>query len=252
MFRACICFCALALIGAQPLVGQEPPQPNLVYEAYYRVDFDDLDEWNRRYWAYSVPVLEELREEGVIEGWSHSQHQTGGDGYNVRFTARTYDWGAIETFWSEYFSRLQAVTPAAEWADGGRLIAEHRDAIWDIEEVTFVDEPEFTHVYISTFRLNFADMGEWDEMWTDVAAPILAEAMSEGILTGWVKLGHNTGGPHNSKVLYFFNGWDQIDDLFAKLIGTMAEAHPDQFARINEMIRAHDDFIWAPTTQDEM
>jgi hypothetical protein len=252
MFRACIWYCALALFGVQPLASQEQPPPNLVYEAYYRVDFSDLEEWNRLYWTYSVPVLEALRDEGVIEGWSQGQHQTGGDGYNIRFTARTYDWAAIDTFWSEYFSRLQEVTPEAEWAEGGRLIAEHRDAIWDVERQAFVDDPEVTHLYVSTFRVNFSDMSEWDDLWTDVVAPILGEAMSEGILTGWVKLGHNTGGPHNSKVLYLFNGWDNIDDVFGKVLGTLAEEHPDQFARINEIIEAHDDAIWTLTTRDEM
>ena len=165
---------------------------------------------------------------------------------------RTSDWASINTFWGEYLSRLQEATPAEEWDAGGRMIAEHRDAIWDIGEVHTRPERETAYLYASTFRLSFADMEEWNGIWTDVVAPVLEAAMAEEILGGWVKLNHNTGGPHNSKVLYFFESWDDIDDLFGKLLGTMADEHPDEWARANELFHAHDDVIWVPTTRGEM
>ncbi len=247
MNRTVICFAVLAFLAPQPLASQEQSAPAHVYEAYYRIDFADLEEWNGRYWEYAVPILEELQEEGVIEGWNQWQHQTGSE-YNVRFAVRTYDWASISTFWSEYLSRLRAASPAG----GGRMIVEHRDEIWNIGEVHVPPELETTHLYASTFRVSFADMAEWTRMWTDVVAPILQEAMAEGLLGGWVKLNHNTGGPHNSKVLYFFESWDDIDDLLEKLLGTMAEEHPDEWARTNELFQAHDDVIWVPTTRGEM
>ena len=251
MHRIAMCFAVLTLLAPQPLTGQEESAPAHVYEAYYQIGYGDLEEWNRQYWEYSVPVLEALQEEGVIEGWNQWQHQTGSE-YNVRFAVRTSDWASINTFWGEYLSRLQEATPADEWDAFGRMIAEHRDEIWDIGEVHVPPELETAYLYASTFRLSFADMEEWDGMWTDVVAPILDEAMAEGTVGGWVKLGHNTGGPHNSKVLYFFEDWDDIDDLFGKLLGTIVEKHPDEFARINELFQAHDDVIWVPTTRDEM
>lgn len=256
MRRVVLAFLLLPLatlgFGVQPLASQDQPPPNLVYEAFYRVDMSGLEEWNEQYWARLVPVLEELRDEGLIEGWSQWQHHTGGQGYNIRFTVRTYDWAAIDTFWSEFFSRLQTASPEVDWSESSRSVAEHKDEIWEVERQVFVDDPEVTHLYAATYRVNFSDMGEWDELWTDVLAPILDEAMSEGILTGWVKLGHHTGGPLNSKVLYFFADWENIDDTFAKVRGKMAEEYPEQIARIAELIRAHDDVIWVPTTRDEM
>ncbi len=95
-------------------------------------------------------------------------------------------------------------------------------------------------------------MEEWNRQWTELAAPFLEKAMKEGSLGGWVKLGHNTGGPHNSKVLYFFEEWDHIDDLFGKFLSALAEQHPDNFRRMNEIIIEHDDVIWAPTQRDGM
>lgn len=252
MHRAAIVVVGLALFSANPLTGQETRPPAFVYEAYYQVDYADLDAWNQSYWKYSVPVLEQLQEEGVIEGWSQWQHQTGGADYNIRFTARTWDWTSLNTFWSEYLSRLRSAMPAAEWDAVARMIVQHRDAIWGVDQVNLNAGAQTNYVYVSTFRVNFSKMEDWDRLWDDVAAPILEAAMNEGILSGWVKLNHNTGGPHNSKILYMFDSWDDIDNLFGKMLGTMAEQHPDEWALANELNLAHDDVIWVPTTREEM
>lgn len=255
MRRAVLCFVVLGLFGVQPAVAQdaeEAQEAALVYEAFYAISFSDLDEWNSRYWEYSVPVLQALVDEGVIEGWDQYQHQTGGAGYNIRFAVRAFDWAAYDTFWSEYFSRLREAVPDDEWNDWGRIVTSHRDEIWDIQAVSFGEDEDYTHMYASKFQVNFADMAEWNGIWEETMAPILSEGMSEGILTGWVKLGHSTGGSYNSKVLFFHDGWDTIDDLLGKLLGTVAEQHPEVWARINELILSHDDAIWAPTTRDGM
>ncbi len=146
-----------------------------------------------------------------------------------------------------------AAMSEADWSTLNRMIVEHRDEIWDINSQTFAEPTrETTHMYAATFRVNFADIVEWDSMWSGVMAPVLQAAMNEGILNGWVKLGHNTGGPHNSKLLFFFDSWDDIDDFWGTFLGTMAEQHPDDWARITDMFVAHDDVIWVPTTRGEM
>ncbi len=252
MQRVVLGLAGLMLLGTPLLMGQEARQPAHVYEAFYQISFADLADWNRQYWTYSVPILDKLEEEGVIEGYTQWQHETGGGDYNVYFNARTYDWASLGTFWSEYLSRLQAAVPQDEWTASSRMVMAHRDEIWDISELNFREGAETAHVYASSFLVSFADMAEWNRMWNEVAEPIMNEAMAEGTLGGWVRLSHNTGGPHNFKVLYFFDSWDDMDDLFAKLIGTMSEKHPEQWVRVNEMFRAHDDAIWTPTTRDGM
>lgn len=251
MQRAVIGLAGLALFCVQPLASQEARPPAHVYEAYYRISYADMDDWNRQYWEYSVPVLEQLREEGVIEGWAQWEHQSGSE-YNIRFTARTYDWASLDTFWSEYLSRLQAAMPEDEWEAGSRMISEHRDEIWDVDEARVPADAEVAVMYASTFRINFADMAEWNRMWDELAVPRLEQAMKDGILSGWVTFGHNTGGPHNWKVLYMFDSWDDIDDMFQTVLGSMAEQHPAEWARANELYQAHADAIWTPTRRDEM
>lgn len=245
---------ALALLGfllPPVLQGQEAQaqeQPEHVYLAFYRIGYADLDAWNRDYWEHSVPILQDLQEEGVIEGFNQWQHDVGSE-YNVRFAVRTYDWASLGTFWDEYLSRLSEANPESD----GRMIRAHRDEIWDIDEVHMSEGGEggadAPRIYASSFRYNFADSEAWNRAWSETAAPILQEAMEQGILGGWVKLSHNTGGPHNSKILYFFESWDDIDDLFGKLLGDMAEDDPEEFDRIMGLFQAHDDVIWVPTTR---
>ncbi len=246
MLRTVTFLALCALLWTPSLLSQDQPGPAHVYEAYYRISYADLGEYNRQYWEYSVPILTELQEEGVIQGWNQWQHHTGGQ-YNIRFAVRTNDWVSNQTFWAEYNSRVEDAMTAAEWDSSGRMLLEHRDEIWNIAEANVPDELATSHLYSAAFRLNVADLPEWDRIWTEVQVPIVNEAMSESILGGWVKLNHNTGGPYNSKVLYLFEDWDHIDDFLTKLLGTLAEEHPADFLKINSMFREHDDIIWVPT-----
>jgi len=242
MRRSMLGLVLLGLFLVNPLQGQEPPKH--AYLAFFRVSYADLDDWNRDYWEYSVPILEDLQEQGLIQGFNQWQHSVGSE-YNIRFSVRTYDWASIDTFWSEYLSRLSEANPDSD----GSMVQAHRDEVWDIGEVHMPEGGvNASHIYSASFRHNFADQDEWNRVWSETIAPILDEAMAEGLLGGWVKLNHNTGGPHNSKVLYFFEEWDDIEDLFGKLLGRMAQ-DADQFERIMALFQAHDDVIWVPTTR---
>ena len=240
----------LALAPAMPVAAQAGSAPAHIYEAYYRVSPADLPEWNRQFLKYSKPILDDLRERGAIEGWSHWLHQTGGE-YNVRFTARTYDWASINTFWSEYLDRLNGAMPQDN-GDVSRLIQAHRDEIWDVVRVQVPESYEPTYMYASTYRYNFADGAEWHRIWDEVAAPVVQEAMSDGLLGGWVILSHNTGGSHNFKVLYLFDEWDHIDNFFERVIGTISEQHESDWTRVQKLTDAHDDAIWVPLRQGGM
>lgn len=241
----------LMLLISTPLAAQEQRAPAHVYEAYYRTAYADLENWNRIYWEYAVPVLEALRDEGIIEGWGQWQHHTGSD-YNIRLSVRTYDWESIAVFWGEYLDGLESAMPADEWDAARRMVVEHRDEIWNVGEVNAPSDFEATHLYTSMFRVSFADIDEWNQIWTDLSESILQDAMDDGLLGGWVRLDHNTGGPYNSKHLFLFDDWDRIDDvIFERLIGTLAEEQPELWSRLNGLFQEHDDVIWEATIQEE-
>ena len=215
-----------------------------IYEAFYKVNYADLPEWNRQFEAYAVPVLEELRSEGVIEGWGHWQHNVGSE-YNIRFAVRVYDWPAMGVFWSEYLGRMFGSMPPEEQAIASGMIEAHRDEIWNLGPTRFAEGMgPMRELYSSTFKISFGDMEEWNRIWTEAVFPVLDEAMDAGILNGVVLLGHNTGGAHNQKVLYLFDSWDDMDDMWAMFFEGMEEHHPDDFMKLLSMVQAHDDVIW--------
>ena len=231
-------------------LAQEERSPSRVYEAFYRVDFADVDAWNQDYWEHSVPVLEQLQNEGMLQGWSQWQHHTGGH-YNIRFAIRTYDWASIGAFWEEYIDRKRASMSVDEWNAWRGLIQEHRDEIWEIGETVIPEGLEPTLVYAEKFNVEFPGLDEWNELWSDLMPGFIAAAGEDGQRVGWVRLDHDTGGPHNSKQLLLFEDWDVIDDfLFDRVIGTLSAERPEVWRRLNELFRSHDDIIWVPTTRD--
>lgn len=247
MKRAILFSALLFLLPTVPGHGQEAAQRQAahLYEAYYRLGYDQMADWNRLFETYSLPVLEALQSEGVIAGWGHWQHNVGGE-YNVRFAVRVYDWAAIDTFWSEYFDRMFESMSEADRDLAFRIIDAHHDEIWDLGSVTFGETAGTNAImYASTFNVNFADMAEWNRIWNEVSVPVLQEAMVEGILNGVVLLNHNTGGAHNSKVLYMFEDWDDIDDMWNHFFSTMEERHPEDFMTALGLVEAHDDIIWS-------
>ncbi len=106
---------------------------------------------------------------------------------------------------------------------------------------------ETAYMYAATYHYNFADEAEWYRVWDDAAAPLLDRAMEDGILGGWVTLGHNTGGRHNFKVLFLFEDWDHIDDITEQVLGTMAKESPADYEKSMSTIQGHDDAIYAPS-----
>ncbi len=241
---------SLPLLATAPVEAQEPRPISHVYEAYYRVNFADIEEWNRLYWEHDVPVLTELREEGLIQGWSHSQHDAGGE-YNVRLAIRVYDWASIDAFWGEYLTRLEEAYTAQEWERSSRITQAHHDEIWSFGASLFADPQGDTgSMYASTFQINFGDEDEWNRLWQEKAFPIIQRAIDAGQIGGVVKLNHNTGGPHNSKFLYLFEDWDQIDDFFAAFLSELGE--DGTLNKMFRMMEAHDDVIWAPVTREGM
>ncbi len=241
---------SLPFLAPVPGEAQEARPISHVYEAYYQVNFADIEEWNRLYWEHDVPVLTALRDEGLIQGWSHSQHDAGGE-YNVRMAIRVYDWASIDTFWAEYLTRLEEEYTAQEWERSSRITQAHHDEIWSFGASLFADPQVNTgYMYASTFRINFGDEDAWNHLWQEASFPIMQRLIDAGQLGGVVKLNHHTGGPHNSKILYMFEDWDQIDDFFEAVLAGLEE--DGSLNRIFRMVEAHDDVIWAPVTREGM
>jgi hypothetical protein len=251
MRRTVLAVLALAVLAPFAVAAQETEeqQPLLVYVAYYKIGYADMQEWIQQYHNVSVPILQELQEEGVIQGWNVWSHQTGGE-YNWRFAVRAPEWAQLSQFWEQYLGRLAERFPE-DLDRGAEMIRAHHDEIWDITGVYMTDPaPATQYVYDSRYQLSFADMDDWNSTWDEVIAPALNQAMADGILGGWVTEGHNTGGRFNWKVLYFFEAWDNMDDTFERITAAIT-ADPAVWQHIGGMIKAHDDIIWSVVPEPE-
>lgn len=240
----------IAMLMSVPATAQEAEQqpPQFVYNAYFKIGFAHMQEWTSIYQQHTVPILTQLQEEGIIQGWATWQHQTGGE-YNWLMAVRTWDWAAFDTFWESYLSRL----PAEVLAATGKMIAAHYDEIWDITQIHFPERTvETSYLYSSSYQVSFADMDAWNEAWAQHVAPVLNQAMTDGLLGAWVVLGHNTGGRHNWRVLYFFEQWDNMDDFFQRVSAAVL-GDPQVWEQIGGMVVSHEDYIWVPVPrQGEM
>ena len=251
MKRIVLMVLALAVLAPFAVAAQEMEEEQLplVYAAYYKIGYDDMQEWIALYHRVSVPILQELQDEGIITGWNVWSHQTGGK-YNWRFAVRAPEWAQLGEFWEQYLARLAEQFPE-ELAGSAGLIKAHDDEIWDITGVHMTDPaPDTKYIYDSLYQISFADMDAWNATWGEIIAPVLNQAMTDGILGGWVTEGHNTGGRFNWKVLYFFEAWDTMDDVFGRITEAIT-ADPAVWQHIGGMIKDHDDIIWSTVPEPE-
>ena len=242
---------AAGVFAPLPATAQaQDQQPLLLYEASYKIGYADFSEWLSLHRQHAAPILDELQQEGIIEGWNAYQHSTGGE-YNFKMMIRAETWAAFDRFWSEYLGRLDQRAPDAA-ARIGALIQAHKDEVWDVAEAHFSEQapPPMapTYQYESLFQIGFHELAEWNRMHEQYTAPVLNQAMADGLLGGWVRLSHNTGGRYNWKIFYFFRSWDTIDDLFDRLLPALM-ADQAVWSRTGGMVRAHDDIIWLSIPQ---
>ena len=240
----CRALLAIALMVApSDAAAQETEDEGLLYVANFKIAYSDLEEWIGIYHEHSVPVLQQLQEEGVITGWNKWQHSTGGE-YNWRFVIFAEQWGQYDQFWEEYLGRMQERSAEA-FARANAMIQAHTDEVWSITGINFPDPvPETAYLYESLWQIGFDELDEWNRIWSESVGPILDQAMEDGLLWGWVVLGHNTGGRYNWKALYFFEEWDDMDDMFGRVLGQLT-SDAELRQQISSKIQAHDDVIWA-------
>lgn len=235
----------LAWLAPNPAVAQSeesptPPSDQLrVYEMYFKVDVTDLPAWVEFHQTHEAPVLKTLVEERILGGYQVWLHDTGGE-YNVRYNLLTPNWDAIGDFVDAYYSRMD---PAA--LEGAMsMVREHVDQIWVVGGRGFPPgwAEETSLVYEAAFQLDFAAGSQWNDDFVQYTRPALERAVEEGVIKAWVALGHDTGGPHNAKYLYYLEDWDQVDDALAFLNEVRVEL--GMTAESMAGLRGHTDEVW--------
>ena len=241
MFRRFILTAAITLLAVSPSAAQQADPGAHVYLAYYKVNFDDLEEYLTLFQQNEVPLLQAMQENGEIVGFGLQQHNTGGE-YNLRFAVRGNDWESLGNFWANHLAAYEERN-SRDFARANEMIQAHTDEIWDITSSNVQQAGPNRWMYDSKFQVRFGQMDEWNAAWNEVVVPMLDQAIADGLLGGWVIENHNTGGPDNWKVIYLFPEWDTIDDFFEQIL-PQTMTNPRLLGLMGSAVQSHDDIIW--------
>ena len=204
--------------------------------ASHSVRFSDIPGFAALYRGAAVPIMETLVEDGLITGFGVWMHNTGGK-YNLRWHLLGMEGTDFEQAWLRITSEIAATDPGALEAFNRSILA-HKDETWNIGLRNVESPGDAGYVYENLFQVNRADLSEWNQLWGDVL-PALDEAISDGLMRGYIVEEHNMGGEFNWKINVFFDDWDTIDDAQVVFFENIPLDHP-----IWAMALAHKDELW--------
>lgn len=226
-------------IGFMPVAAQEEDADPYVRESYWKLSYADLEDWVGTYTEYVVPVLANLQEQGLINGFTAGQHNTGGE-YNFRFVMIVPDWGSIDAA----LQALNAGMAEAGTPDMSAMIQAHEDHIWRLTDLYQREgTPANRYLYIAKFNVRPSELQMWNTYYDDVWRPALMGATEEGLLNGFAVEQHEHGGSMNWQLLLLMPDWDSIDDAWAAQFAAF-EASGERFDAIGRAFTAHADDIW--------
>jgi hypothetical protein len=180
--------------------------------------------------------METLVEDGTITGYGVWMHNTGGK-YNLRWHLLGMEGTNFEQAWLRISSEIAAADPGALEAFNRSILA-HKDETWNIGLRNVESPGDAGYLYENLFQVNRADLSEWNQLWGEVL-PALDEAISDGLMRGYIVEEHNMGGEFNWKINVFFDDWDTIDDAQVVFFENIPLDHP-----IWTMALAHKDELW--------
>lgn len=232
-------FGAVLALGHGPVAAQEERADPYVRESYWQVSYADLEDWIGTYNDYVVPALTSMQEEGLINGFTAGQHNSGGR-YNFRFVMIVPDWGSIDAALQALNSRMaEAGTP-----DLSSMIQAHEDNIWRLTDLYQREgAAPNRHLYIAKFNVRPSELEMWNAYYDEVWRPALLEVTEAGTMNGFAVEQHEHGGAMNWQLLLLMPDWDSIDDAWAAQFAAF-EASGDRFEAITRAFIAHEDDIW--------
>ena len=204
--------------------------------ALHNIRYSDIPAFAELYRGTAVPIMEGLVEDGLITGFGVWMHNTGGK-YNLRWHLLGMEGTNFEQAWTAIISGIAAEDPGALEAFNRSSLG-HRDETWNLGMRNVESPDQASYVYENLFKVNRADLAEWNQLWGDVLAG-LDEAISDGLMRGYIVHEHNMGGEFNWNVVVFFDDWDTIDDAQVVFFENIPLDHP-----IWTMALAHKDEIW--------
>ncbi len=237
MLRRLLLTALLLGLTAPGVIAQQDQVGTRIYVALFNIKYSDIPQWTADYYDQGVPILEALVAEGAITAFNILMHHTGGE-YSIRQGLIGDDDTDYEAVWDTYLGQL-AQANATAFERSNRMILAHVDEVWNIDVSNIPNGGDTQYLYEAQFQVNFADMERWNELWAEDLLPTADQAMADGLLQGYVVEGHNTGGRFNWKILFFYDEWDNFNEIEAAIFEAAPLDHP-----VWSMSTAHKDELW--------
>ena len=238
MLRRLVLSIVLLGLATPGLTAQDGPPSDRIYVATYNIAYSDIPAWSEAHNTYSVPILEAMVEQGILNGFNIRMHHTGGE-YTIREGYIGHADTDFEAFWDDYLARYGSAHPA-EFERVNRMIRAHEDEIWNLDAVNLSEAGGGAkYLYEAKFQVNFADMERWTQLWEEHFFPTADQAMADGLVNGYVVQSHNTGGKYNWKFAWLFDEWDDFDEVEATFFAALPLDH-----EVFGMFWAHRDELW--------
>ena len=124
------------LFGLTNVVAQETdegPKPGWLVFSQNMVEGMNVGKVNAQIDSITVPIMNELVDEGKLLGWGQLNHAWG-DEWNVNFYYITESQSAFIEFWEEFIKRLSERHPGSYevWAP---LIKAHKDNMYSVRHM---------------------------------------------------------------------------------------------------------------------
>lgn len=107
-------------------------------------------------------------------------------------------------------------------------------------------QEEASVVRMSYWQVDYADLDDWNQAFATHVAPVLRTMQEEGAIQGFSTWEHNAGGgPYNWRLALRFYEGANVTETVQDFVNRITErAGAETFARIQRMIRRHEDQIW--------
>ncbi len=237
MLRRLLLTTLLLGLTAPRVIAQQDQVGTRIYVALFNIKYSDIPQWTADYYDQGVPILEALVAEGAITAFNMLMHHTGGE-YSIRQGLIGDDDTDYEAVWDAYLGQMAQVNATA-FERSNRMILAHVDEVWNIDVSNIPNGGGTQYLYEAQFQVNFADLERWNELWAEDLLPTADQAMADGLLQGYVVEGHNTGGRFNWKILFFYDEWDNFNEIEAAIFEAAPLDHP-----VWSMFTAHKDELW--------
>ncbi len=231
----------LLLTGGIAVAQEEEESKGFTYATYLYCDTNKEGEMDKIVAEFEKPVMDKLVEDGVVGDWGWMRHHTGGQWRRIRWFSADSVPAAVAGV--EAFG--VAMDAAAEAADIPTTDAcpHHDDYIWAVESSSDTEDrgPASMSVYYSC---KITDEARADEIYDDLFAPVLNQAIEDGKLVSWGWQSHVIGGWFRRLQTITAADYETLLTTRQEVLDAVYAEDSELGAEFAEICGPHHDYLW--------